>query len=256
MMKKTLVSLLATLFVLSIGFLASPCALAGDFEDIFKEAGTLYEKGEYAAAIALYEQILDRGFESGNLYFNIGNCYFKQDDLGRALLYYARSRRLMPRDGDLLANYTYARSLVKKPDMQHAEFWLIRVLRFFTHSFTVDELTLCASIIFALLLIASGCLLLGHCSKRLYYIFVTVFVLIVCVVSFGIVDGARSIGRDAIIVAKETDARFGPFERATVHFTVYEGMRVAVQERKGIWYKIERPDGNSGWVPREALEII
>jgi len=245
-----------TAFFLSVSLSLTGFVSAEAYDELFTEASSLYENGEYTAAVSLYEKVLDDGRESGKLYYNIGNCYFKQDDLGRAILNYERARRLIPRDADLDANYTYARTLIKEPEMRTHQVWIWRIVHFFTAPFTLDELTLFASVLFGIVLIVSGCFILERCSRRTYSIALIITVLIFGVVIAGIVDRSNAIDRDAIIVTKEITARFGPFERATMHFTMYEGMQVRIVEKKGFWYKIKRVDGNTGWIPKDAAEII
>ncbi|MCQ3980520.1 MAG: hypothetical protein DPW09_44490, partial [Anaerolineae bacterium] len=63
-----------------------------------------YEAGNYADAASIYEAIIASGLHNSNVYYNLGNAYFKQEDLGRAILNYRRAQRLDPRDADTTAN--------------------------------------------------------------------------------------------------------------------------------------------------------
>lgn len=242
--------------LLLLSFCEIRAVSAEDYSEIFRRASTLYEQGNYEKAIGLYEDVLDAGDESGNVYYNIGNCHFKAGSLGKALLYYERARRLIPRDADCAANYAYARSLVEKPQMQRkAPFWR-RALDYAFGSFTIDELTLMAAFFFCAALVLSGLFVSKRLSARGYmYVLVPTAILFAFVV---VTVGMRvhALGKEAIVISEETDVRFGPFDEATVHFSVYEGMRLRVIEKKGSWYKVERSDGTVGWVLKETLEII
>ena len=77
----------------------------------FFRANTLYTQGQYAEAVEAYEAVLQSGLASGNVYFNLGNAYFKAGQVGRAILSYERARRFLPSDPDLAANLGFARSL-------------------------------------------------------------------------------------------------------------------------------------------------
>jgi tetratricopeptide (TPR) repeat protein len=77
----------------------------------FFHANALYKDGQYDAAVQEYEQLLQSGRTSGNLYFNLGNAYFKAGKKGKAIVNYERARRLIPGDPDLRANLEYAQSL-------------------------------------------------------------------------------------------------------------------------------------------------
>ena len=76
---------------------------------IFYKANALYEEGKYDEAIEVYTGLIDQGLESGNLYYNIGNCYFKKGELGKAIVNYERANKLIPDDSDLKSNHDFAR---------------------------------------------------------------------------------------------------------------------------------------------------
>lgn len=229
---------------------------AEDYAEIFRRASTLYEQGNYEQAIRLYDEMLDSGYESGNLYYNIGNCYFKAGSLGKALLYYERAKRLIPRDADCAANYAYARGLVEEPELRSKTPFFARALDYVFRYLTIEELTLLAAFFFFAGLVLSGLFVAKRFSRRGYmYALVPTAILFACVM---IALGMRvhALGKEAVVISEEADARFGPFDEATVHFSVYEGMPLRVREKKGAWYKVERSDGTAGWVLKETIEII
>jgi tetratricopeptide (TPR) repeat protein len=79
--------------------------------DTMAMAHQLYESGQYAKAAEAYQQLVDQGYSDAALFYNLGNAYFKQGDIGRAILNYRRAERLHPRDPDTRANLELARSL-------------------------------------------------------------------------------------------------------------------------------------------------
>ena len=108
------------------------CLLApgvGAAQDAFFDEGNQrYQDGDFDGALERYARILDDGLESGELYYNIGNTYFKLNELGPAILYYERARRLMPGDDDLVANLELARSMTADQITLLPEFWLFRAV--------------------------------------------------------------------------------------------------------------------------------
>ncbi|MCA9407687.1 MAG: tetratricopeptide repeat protein, partial [Candidatus Omnitrophica bacterium] len=76
----------------------------------FVTAEAFYKQGEFAQAASAYEEILTAGGESGAIYYNLGNTYYKMGELGKAMLNYEKARQLIPRDSDLNFNYHYLRS--------------------------------------------------------------------------------------------------------------------------------------------------
>ena len=95
--------------ILLIGFLV--CAVPAlypreaevkaEAEKVWERANTLYINGDYVGAAAFYEAIVDKGYISGRLFYNLGNAYFKAGELGRAVLNYNRAQKLMPYDKDV-----------------------------------------------------------------------------------------------------------------------------------------------------------
>src|SRR5206468_976205 len=128
---------------------------------IFFRANALYGEERHPEAAAEYEKILAAGYESGNLYFNLGNAWFRAGDTGRAILEYERARRLLPRDPDTRANLGYARSLAGEAD-DETPVWA-RLLFPLADRLSSDELWLATSVLWTalMLVLVAGCLLRG-----------------------------------------------------------------------------------------------
>ncbi len=223
---------------------------------IFSGANALYEKGEYDKAIAEYEKIVEMGFESGNLYYNIGNCYFKNGRLGKAILNYEKAERLIPRDKDLESNYKYANSMVKYNMPEAGKICIVRFADKFSGEFTINELTILMSIIYVLIVLVVIAYVIFKTHKRNFNAAVSILILIFALCCFSFHAKLFRLNREAVIIKENASAKFEPFDRATTHFKIYEGMKVYVLSSKSSWYKIRRPDGKTGWVKKESIELI
>ncbi|MDD5436070.1 MAG: hypothetical protein PHX20_00805, partial [Candidatus Omnitrophica bacterium] len=93
-------------------FAQADIAAQPDPDKVFYLANGLYEKRDYEKALEEYNKILNSGMDSGSLYYNMANTYFKLGKLGYAVLFYEKAKRIMPQDSDLKTNLNYARSLV------------------------------------------------------------------------------------------------------------------------------------------------
>ncbi|UCG35659.1 MAG: tetratricopeptide repeat protein [Candidatus Omnitrophota bacterium] len=249
--------ILVLIFAASLFFQSLICFCENTNSGIenFYRANFLYEQTQYTEAIKQYEALIEKGLVSANLYYNLGNSYFKKGDLGKAILYYERAKRLAPRDIDLESNYAYARSLIKAKITEQRPLWFVHITGKLFAKLTMDELTL---FIFFLYIAIVSSIILG-----LYLKFMkpyTRFLLII----FGImlILGVFALGAricchyaDAIIV-KEAEAKFEPFERGTTHFVLSEGMKVSIRSSKDGWAKVKRIDGKIGWVNQSFLERI
>ena len=114
---------------LVLAFLAglAPGAAAPLQLEFYQEGNRLYQEGDFEGALSSYLRVVEAGFESGEVYYNIGNAYFKVGDLARAILYYERARRLRPGDEDVLANLDLARSLTVDEIEPLPTFWVLEL---------------------------------------------------------------------------------------------------------------------------------
>lgn len=248
------------IFVLSILFLSAflGAGLAADNHETsaYQRANVYYEQSDYDEAIKQYNSILEGGLESGNLYYNLGNCYFKKGELGKSLLYYEQARRLMPLDKDLESNYEYARSLIKGGAAVSKKSLLSRALNDLFEKFTIDGLTVLLSALYMLILISvlAG-IFFGRLRRRAFGI--AVFTGLLIIAGFiGLRAKIALLGTEAVVTASQADARFEPMDKATTHFSLYEGMKVKVISSNDNWHKVKRRDNKSGWVENSALSIF
>ncbi|MCK5579713.1 MAG: tetratricopeptide repeat protein [Candidatus Omnitrophica bacterium] len=222
---------------------------------LFVKAGFAYKEGRYEEAVKAYEEILAQGQENGALYYNLGNAYFKQDKLGKAVLNYERAKRLIPRDADLNANKRYAQSLVKYYQKPAASSVWGRVVQNQFGVFALDEL---AWITFGLFVVAAIFILLAlylSWPKR-NMMMALICVAILFAVCFGGFITKMQDQKGLGVVMSDVDARFEPRDEGTVHFELYEGSKVKAVTTQGGWVKVERLDGKAGWVLKDTIEKI
>ncbi len=222
----------------------------------FIKANLLYEQGDYNEAISAYRGILEKGLESGNIYYNLGNCYFKKDNLGKTILNYARAKRLIPRDRDLQANYKYAKSLIKRSVVASSQSWITKFANSFFNQFTIDGLTVFLFLIYILLIIVLG---LGCITKmsRLKLSGLVTILGIAFLISIGFLSQRIFYSnKNAVIIEETVEAKFEPFASAAVYFNLYEGMEVEIISTGDGWFKIKRADDKVGWIKKRQLERI
>jgi len=223
---------------------------------IFFRANALYAEERYAEAAAQYEQLVAARLASGNLYFNLGNAYFKTGDVGRAILEYERARRWIPGDPDLRANLTHAQSVAGTTD--EPPVWA-RLLFPLADRFSTDALLLAASVLYAvgmLLLVAAR---LAERVARVARAGALVAGLALAVVVPSLVHRLATVDlRDyAVVVARaEATIRFEPSAGGTVHFASKPGSVLRVVGTREGWVQVMRDDGRRGWVERAAVETL
>ncbi|MFH1678947.1 MAG: tetratricopeptide repeat protein [Candidatus Omnitrophota bacterium] len=222
----------------------------------YQRANVYYEQADYDEAIKQYNSILEEGLESGNLYYNLGNCHFKRGELGKALLNYEKARRFIPLDKDLESNYEYACSLIKGQAVASRKSLLLRVFNSSFEKFTVDSLTILLSVFYILILVSILISLFFRRFKKYALILAAFMGLFFIVGSVGLRGKIVLLNKEAIVIAEKADVKFEPMDKATAYFTLYEGMKVEVISSKDNWHKVRRRDNKSGWVENSALSIF
>lgn len=213
-------------------------------QQVFVEAGRAYDAGRTADAIKSYRELLDKGMAPRELFFNLGNAYFKSGDMGRAILSYRRAWYHMPRDPDTLANTGFAqqqsgaapaalaRTTALLLTLQRGEwaavavvgYWglaLVIILRLLTRRFS------------RALVRAAICLLL---------------VLLVGTAGILAWTDLLSWRPEGVIISGRQDVLFAPLEGATVRFALPEGSIVRILGSSGNWLKVAS-GREQGWLP-------
>ena len=229
--------------------------------EFYQEGNRLYQEGEFEDALASYLRLVEAGFESGEVYYNIGNTYFKLGDLARSILYYERARRLLPGDADVQANLVLARSLTVDEIEPLPRFWLFSVVEWWVEFL---PRTLLIAVVAASYLVGTGVVLLlilkrgaqgVAWGRPIAFACAAVFLL------FGLNLTVREfeLGRaqEAVVLQPQVDVMSAPLDDETLTvFTVHEGTKVRIDRLSEEWAEVVLEDGRVGWVPVGALETI
>ncbi|MFH1856520.1 MAG: tetratricopeptide repeat protein [Candidatus Omnitrophota bacterium] len=248
---------LAIIFLLSFGGTGF-CSDSNELKVLFYKGNAAYSEEKFDEAINDYEKILSMGSNGGRLYYNLGNAYFKKGLLGKAILNYSRARRLIPRDADLKANLNYARSLIKGGVLIQRRNLFSRFFFGLAGFFSFNESVFLSAILYFILFILIIFVIMIKKFKRVFLGTTIVFtVLFIIFVSFSLVKFFRIVvEKEGVIVVDKADARFEPFEEATVFFTLNEGESFFVAVSKENWLKVRRIDGKEGWIKKEKTELL
>lgn len=224
------------------------------------EADSAYIKNDFASAIQLYESLLSQGV-AADVYYNLGNSYYKTDNIAKAILNYERALLLEPGNGDIRANLEVARAKTIDKVEQAPELFFISWKNALVNCMSEQAWSISA-ITFFLLLIVS--LYLFIFSKQVmvkkvgFFSSIVFFVLVVAANLFAAEQKDKLTNRNqAIIMNPSVTVHSTPSEGGTNLFVLHEGSKVKIKDNsmKG-WKEIQLEDGKVGWVPAEALEII
>ena len=255
MKMRIIIFILAVLLTFAGQARSEEAARAGS---LFFQGNASYGEEDYEGAISDYEEALSLGFESGPLYYNLGNAYFKAGSLGKAILNYLRAGRLMPNDADLKANLGYAQSLIKGGAIQPERKRPARVFFKLAGFFSLDGITLlCAILYFVLCGLIISLILLENARKILIYSSAAILVILIFFTSIFIAQYDKVlVQKEAVVIAEYSDAKFEPFDAVTTFFILYEGEHIAIITSREGWVKVRRGDGRQGWVKTEDIERL
>jgi tetratricopeptide (TPR) repeat protein len=240
--------------------LASLFSNAGNNQALVDSANNAYSKNNFDAAVNYYEKIINSGFESGEIYYNLGNSYFKLSKISLAILNYERAAKLLPNDEDIkfnlkLANQKIIDKIERLPKLMIHE-WKDN----FLNSLSEKEWSILSII---LLTIALGLLAIYLSGKKLLLKQVSFgFALLFFVVALTVFFIAKKQynnsvnNKEAIIISGSTDVTSSPSENGTKAFVLHEGTKVTVTESSNDWVEIRLPNGNVGWIRSSELAFI
>ena len=232
----------------------------GRADELFAEANGHYERGEYDEAADSYERILEYGVENEVVYYNLGNARFKAGRLGEAILSYERALRLDPGDRLAADNLSYAEGLtvdrVERPEASFPR----RAVTWVLHRTTpVEDAWLLLVAVFLLGGVGAVAILVpprGSRRPQAYLAAVLVIMTLWSGAALGYKEWSAATSRRGVVLVETVDVLSGPSPDNTSLFTVHEGLRVRIRNRREGWVQILLPNGLNGWVPSATLGIV
>lgn len=235
-------------------------AVEVDNNTLWQRGNQAYIDGDYTAAIANYTAIENRGQYSAKLYYNLANAYFKNEEIGYAILYYHRALRVSPTMEDARYNLTIAESLTKDKIAVVPQFFLNRWMLTLQRSISG---TAWSAISIILLAAALSMLLLFLLGSRIkvrkigFYGTIAISLLFVITSIFAIAERNDMINREqAIVMSSAISVKSSPDKAATDLFVLHEGTKVKITTQVDGWYEIVIADGKKGWAEESHIEKI
>jgi tetratricopeptide (TPR) repeat protein len=242
--------------VLGIGLLGADHgrATSQPIEELFFKANQAYQEERFGEACKAYEQLVEEGHKNGDLFYNLGNAWFRMEELGQAILNYERARLFMPRDADLNFNLGCAREQTKDAVSESKDF--VGSVFFWLESFSLNELFWSFA---AFNVLFWGTVLVRRFFNAdwLYYIFLGLLTCwLITGLSFGLKWYQLEADDRAVILSEEVDVLAGPHSQDTVLFKLHAGTIVSQERTEDGWSLVSLPEKKRGWMKSEDLETI
>ena len=230
-----------------------------DFDENFYKANNYYNNSKYLESINIYESILAEGWESSNLYYNLGNSYFRQNQIGQSIWAYNKALKMDPRNEDLIKNLSIAEAKIKDRIILPDEFYFVKVYGNFKSRYTLKEWLLAGGIIVLFtvvsFLISEFQILNNWKIVRVVKILMllTVMIHLVTLDKF-FDDNDDKLG---IIIDNQVKAYSGPFYGDnSVLFNINEGAEVMIKQNQKNWTEIILLDGKRGWITSNKIRLL
>lgn len=223
-------------------------------------ADSAYIDEDYDKAIEIYSAILKNG-ESADVYFNLGNAYYRKHDFAHAILNYERAHILDPGDGDIRFNLEMARFKTIDKIAPASEMFFVSWYRSVANTMSIDGWARMAVICFVLMLAALLFYLLSNIMwkrKTGFGLFVILFVLFASSIVFAFQQKSQIENRDtAIVMSSAVTVRSTPSDNGTELFVIHEGTKVnIIDSTMKDWCEVTLDDGKQGWMRINDLEVI
>ena len=247
------------IFLLLIAVLTH-VTLYAQSDSLLLKANELYANGEYALAASRYEAVIaDKGV-APEIYYNLGNTYYKMNEIGRSVLNYERALLLSPNYADALHNLELAKLKIVDDIPQNEVFFLKRWVNDLMNTFSSNQWFYFGVGLFVLCLVFVGLFLFGSSySLRKTSFYAALFSLLISIL-FAIFSGIRkdhvTKRSDAVIMVGVVVVKSSPDKKGTDLFQLHEGTKVTVKSTLGEWVEVEVGNGNIGWLEAACVERI
>ena len=258
MKRCNLLALLAIwLLLLPVFTVAAP---AEQPDSLFAQGNRLYAAGDYEGAVTRYEALVNDGYADAAVYYNLGNAYFKLNNLASSILYYEKARKLDPGDPDIRENLAFVNLGITDRIQPLPEFFIDSWWRGLLFSASITTWSVIAIVCW---LIAFGLLIAylyawqPRLKRAAFYggVATAGLALLLLVVAYS--QHRMQVDHDgAVVFSSQATVRSAPSDSEKTLFVIHEGTKVEIIERAEDWLRVSLPNGHEGWMKSDAVKVI
>lgn len=229
-------------------------------DELMKNGNKFYQEGQFEQAVQTYQKIISQGFESGAVYYNLGNAYFKSGKLGSAIFCYEKGLKLEPNDEDLSYNLRIAQARTFDKITELPKLFIIAWWEGLVTSFSVSAWSLIVILIFWILLISFAVYYFSRNSRFQKISFfsssISLAVLIVVVVLLFARVNREAATNYGILLQQTYSVKVSPDVKGSDAFVIHEGIKFSIEDHVNDWVKIRLVDGKIGWIQNSVMGQI
>lgn len=248
------------IFIRIVIFLISFWGFAQTPDTLFQNANTAFKNGKFDQAIESYNKILASGYESADLYYNLGNAYYKLNEIAPGIYYFNKALLLQPNHEDAKNNLAFAQRMTIDVIEPLPQTFFQRINEKLIYSISYNTwavVSVWLALITAVLIMAYFYTPLALRKKWYFSMGIVSFILFLIVLSMGMKAKYHyNHDQPAIVFAKEIAVKSEPTNQSSTSFVLHEGAKVNVVQQDENWFKITIADGKFGWLPNEAVKKL
>ncbi len=221
-------------------------------------ADSLYNKSDFKSAIKIYEYIIENNGKASELYYNLGNCYYREGNMALAILNYERALKLDPSDSDIRTNLSIARGKIKDKSTEPTEFFILAWWYSLVNKLSISFWKALGLILFTIGMALLLLYLLIYKSKSLKY-------LIILTISISLISNLAAWQQyysnidvqSAIVTSEKINVKGAPSNSSTDLFILHSGARLKIIDNTmKEWCEVQFEEGKAGWVYKNDISII
>jgi len=253
-MKKLKITVLILLFFVPM------ILLADGAKNLFQQANSAYEKENYDSCISILDSLLSTGIESPEIYYNLGNAWYKKNEISKAILYYEKAKKLDPHNADInynleLSNTKIADKIDPVPEFFLKKWWRT-VLLFFTEGqwVIINVISYTLLLIFVVLFF----ILPSKSSKQLSFFLGIMFLFISLITGVLGYQSSQIVHthNTAIVFTPTVNVKSSPSENSNTIFVIHQGTKIQLIDHLKDWYRVKLANGSEGWLKESDFEKI
>tara|TARA_B100000686_G_C16806608_1_gene991407 strand:- start:17621 stop:18397 length:777 start_codon:yes stop_codon:yes gene_type:complete len=252
------------IILLFFSFIVKPQSVSEDFDKdnhiLFESGNKAFIDGNYQLAIKNYEKVLDNGFHSSALYYNLGNSFYRLNNVAETNYYFYKAIKLSPNDTDIQNNILYAQNMtldsieeLPKTQVKQAIDYLISILSIKNLAFISLAMVYLFFIFFIFYLFSFKPVI-----KRMYFtlsLFAIIFGFLLVSLLYNEIDRLKN-EKAGIVFTKELPVFSEPDKRNQESFYLHEGTKVQLLDKLAGWQKIRLLNGYEGWVKEGKVRSL
>jgi len=248
------------LILLSVIYFQCLLLSASVDSDIISKANDAYTLNKFNNAIELYQKVIAGGYESSELYYNLGNCYFKIKNYASALLYYEKAKKLDPSNEKINFNIQVCNvRIIDKIEELPRPFYK-RWIEEFRYSFPMDVWAVSSVVFLFLFFFLMAVYLMANVmrTRKLSFWSGIIFLLVALVSGANAYSQYRGINNsnEGIVFEPTVNVKSSPDASSQDLFVIHEGTKVKITDKVNNWIEVRIANGSDGWVNENTVERI